>query len=267
MTNLCIVIPAYNEEKRIGKTLEEYGRHFEKRKKSGEIEDFNILVVLNACRDNTIGVVTSQERKSKNITHIEFERGGKGFAVTEGFKFAINKKFDLIGFVDADMATPPEAFFDLVRNIGNAHGIIANRWHKDSNIKIKQTPLRILLSRSGNFIIHSLFLLRYQDTQCGAKLFKREVLERVVPKLGASEWSFDIDLLFYMRREGARIKSIPTTWEDKKDSKINLKKAPLKTLFSVIRLRLIHSPFKFIVRAHSKLPEEWKVGNIINRMK
>ena len=181
MTNLCIIIPAYNEEKRIGETLEEYGKYFEKKKKDKEIGDFKILVVLNACRDNTIGVVKNQEKKNKNIIHIEFERGGKGFAVTEGFKFAINKKFDLIGFVDADMATPPEAFFDLVKSIGNSDGIIANRWHKNSNIKIKQTPLRILLSRGGNFIIHSLFLLKYQDTQCGAKLFRREILEKVVP--------------------------------------------------------------------------------------
>ncbi|HTY43914.1 MAG TPA: glycosyltransferase [Patescibacteria group bacterium] len=267
MRSLCIVIPAYNEENRIGITLEEYGKYFEEKKKKEEIGDYKILIVLNACKDNTIGVVRNNEKKNKNIIHIEFEQGGKGFAVTEGFKFAIEKKFDLIGFVDADMATPPEAFYDLARKIGNADGIIANRWHKDSNIKIKQTPARILLSRGGNFIIHSMFLLKYQDTQCGAKLFTREMLEKVVPKLGASEWSFDIDLLFYLRREKAEIKSIPTTWEDKKDSKINLKKAPMKTLFSVMRLRLVHSPFRFIIRAHSKLPEKWKVGSIINRMK
>ncbi len=79
-----------------------------------------------------------------------------------------------------------------------------------------------------------------------------------MPKLGANEWGFDVDLLFYSRKENAKIKSIPTMWDDKKGSKINLKKTPLTMFLSVIRLRLIHSPFNFVVRFYRKLPEKWK---------
>lgn len=267
MKRVCIVIPAYNEEKRIGKTLEDYGAYFNSKKITDEVDDFMILVVLNACKDRTLDVVKIHEKYNKNIIHLEFEQGGKGFAIVEGFNFAIRNNFDFIGFVDADESTPPESFYDLILSLKNAHGAIADRWNKKSIIKTKQTILRRFISRGFNFIVRSLFLLSYRDTQCGAKIFRRGILEKVVPKLGSSEWSFDIDLLFYMRREKARIKSVPTVWEDKKESKLNLKKTPTKMFCSVIRLRLVHSPFKFVVKMHSKLPERFKVSSLIEKIK
>jgi glycosyltransferase involved in cell wall biosynthesis len=254
---LDIVIPAYNEEKRIGSTLRAYLDYFRKIKEL----DFRIIVVLNGCRDNTRKVV--EKYKSREIKILEFKQAGKGFAVAEGFKEALRGKAELIGFVDADCSTPPEAFYDLIRNIGNYDGAIANRWMRGSVIKTRQTFFRRMISRVFNFIVRVLFLLPHNDTQCGAKLFRREVLKKVVHKLGASEWSFDVDLLFYMRRIGARVKSVPTIWEDKKDSHINMKRTPPRMFLSVLRLRLVHSPFRFIVRWHGKLPHKMKVENIL----
>lgn len=108
--------------------------------------------------------------------------------------------------------------------------------------------------------VRSLFFFTHNDTQCGAKLFRRELIEKVYPKLGSSEWSFDVDLLFYARFFGFRIKSIPTEWHDKKGSKIDIKKTPGRMFFSVIRLRLVHSPFDFILRFHQKLPRKLQIG-------
>ena len=264
MERIAIVMPAHNEEERIGPTLKEYLDFFLKIKKN-KVYDFEIIVVINNCKDNTRKVV--EKFKCKELKIIEFVRGGKGFAVTEGFKEALKGNFDLIGFVDADLATPAFAFYDLIKNIKDYDGVIANRWDKRSDIKTKQTWFRRCFSIGFNFIVRTLFFLPHRDTQCGAKVFRADSLRKVVPMLGASEWSFDVDLLFYMRRIGARVKSIPTTWEDKKGSKINIKRTPARMFFSVVRLRLYHSPFKFLIRAHSKLPEKWKVGNIIDRIK
>jgi glycosyltransferase involved in cell wall biosynthesis len=258
MKKLSIVIPAHNEEERIKKTLEDYGRFFGSLKKKNLI-DFEINVILNACKDNTLDVVKAYQKKFYEIRFLNFEPAGKGFAVTEGFKDAIKRNADLIGFVDADGATPPEAFYDLVKTIKNYDGVIANRWDKKSIIKTKQTALRRAMSRVFNFMVRSLFLLPHNDTQCGAKLFKKELLEKIVPKLGSSEWSFDVDLLFYARREKAKIKSIPTIWEDQKKSRINLKRTPITMFLSVIRLRLIHSPLRFTVQLYRKLPERFKI--------
>ncbi|MGV8151957.1 MAG: glycosyltransferase [Candidatus Nanoarchaeia archaeon] len=257
MEKISIVIPAYNEEKRIGSTLKEYFDYFKKIKKK-KIIDFDIIVVLNACKDNTLGVV--KKYKCKELKILNFERGGKCFAVCEGFKAAIKEKSDYIGFVDADGATPAASFYDLYANINGYDGVIANRWDKKSIISTKQTILRRIVSRGFNFLARTLFLFNYQDTQCGAKLFRRELLEKIVPKLGASEWSFDIDMLFYARRNNAKIKSIATEWNDKKESKVNLKKTPFRMFFSILRLRIYHSPFKFLLRVHSKLPRKMQVG-------
>ena len=258
MNKLGIIIPAHNEEKRIGRTLSEYYRYFSELKKQ-KILDFEIIIVLNGCRDRTIDVVNSLAKKYKEITYLEFEQSGKGFAIIEGFKNAIEKEIEFIGFVDADMATSPEAFYDLFKNIGKLDGIIANRWDKRSKIYIKQTFVRRILSRGYNFLVRSLFFFPHRDTQCGAKLFKKELLEKVVHKLGSSEWSFDVDLLFYARREHATIKSTPTIWEDKRESKLNIKKTPLTMFLSSVRLRLIHSPFRFMVRLYRKFPDWMKL--------
>lgn len=259
MKRVAIVIPAHNEEKRIGKTLNSYLSQFKRLKKQKKV-DFEIIVVLNACRDNTRKVV--EKHKCKELKILEFRRGGKGFAITEGFKDALKRKNSYIGFVDADMSTPPNAYLGLINHIKENDGIIADRWDKRSKVS-KQTFFRQILSRGFNFIVRFIFLIPHKDTQCGAKLFRREIIEKIYTKLGSSEWAFDIDLLFYARREKARIISIPTEWEDDKGSKVNLKKTPITMFLSIIRLRLIHSPFSILVRFYRILPEKWKFHNKI----
>jgi len=255
MNKTSIIIPAHNEEGRINKILDSYLYYFKKLKKE-KVLDFEIVVVLNACSDNTSEVL--KKFKDRELIVLDFEQGGKGFAITQGFKDALKRDTDFIGFVDADGATPPEAFHDLIKNLRNYDGIIADRWHKKS-VVAKQTFLRRFLSRSYNFIVRCLFLLPYRDTQCGAKVFRKDILEKNIHKIVSSQWNFDVALLFCLRKEsGARIKSIPTIWIDKEASKVNIKRTPLTMLASSIRLRLIHSPFRFIVRLYRKLPEEFK---------
>lgn len=257
LKRVAFVIPAYNEGERIKPTLERYLDYFGREKGL----EFVIIVVLNACKDNTRDVVESFG--SNKIVILEFERGGKGFAITEGFKEAIKLGWELIGFLDADGSTPPAAFNGLIRHIGDYDGIIADRWDFRSKITPKQSLFRRFISRGYNLIVRSLFLFHHRDTQCGAKLFKKELLEKIVGRLGSSEWGFDVDLLFYARREKARIKSIPTEWHDEIGSHINLKKTPITMFLAAIRLRLVHSPLRFMVRAYSILPEKLKFHKMI----
>ena len=171
MPSISIIIPAHNEEKRIGKTLEEYGKFFERKRKSKEIKNFEIIVVLNACKDRTIDVARRAEKKWKRIRHLDFEKGGKGFAVIEGFKEALKGKSNFIGigFVDADMATSPEAFYELIKNIKDYDGIIASRYVKGAVVNPKPSIQRIIVSRVFNFLIRALYFMPYKDTQCLSK--------------------------------------------------------------------------------------------------
>jgi glycosyltransferase involved in cell wall biosynthesis len=257
---ISIVIPAYNEEKRIGKMLEGYGGFFSEKKKNKEIENFEILVVINNTKDRTEEIVKELSKKYKEIRYLNFKQGGKGFAIIEGFKDALKRNNKLIGYVDADMATPPEAFYNLVRNIRKYDGIIADRWHKKSIIVPRQSFFRRFISRGYNIIVRTLFLMPFRDTQCGAKVFKREILEKNYKKIITINWNFDIALLYCLRKEShARIKSIPTLWHDEIGSKVNLKRTPVMMFASSVRLRLIHSPLKFMVRAYRKMPEKLKI--------
>jgi len=258
---LSIVIPAKNEENRIGRTLEAYGKFFEKLKKSGKIEDFEIVIVINGCEDRTLDVVKKSEEKYRKIRHIEFERAGKGFAIIEGFRDSLKRENSLIGFVDADMSTSPDSFYDLIENMKDTKGVdgvIASRWLEESRVT-KRTFARKVTSRGFNFLVRGILFLNFSDTQCGAKLFKKEALQEVIDEIGITEWAFDIDLLYRLKNKGFKIKEIPTVWVDKRDSRINLTKVPFRMFSAIIRLRLLYSPFKFIVSIYDKLPEKIKM--------
>jgi len=244
---LSIIIPAHNEERRLAKTLESYARYF-----SNLRMKYEIIVVLNACKDRTIDIVKKYEKQYPNINHLEFEKGGKGFAVIEGFKEALKHNSKIIGFVDADMATPPNAFHDLVSNLNGYDGVIASRYLKDSLVKPKPTFSRILVSRIYNIFIRTMLFINYRDTQCGAKIFRPEALKKTLPSLGMSQWAFDVDLLYTMRKKGFNVKELPTIWSDKKYSQINFMKSGPTMVLAIIRLRLINSWLKGFVRVYDK---------------
>ncbi len=244
---LNIIIPAYNEEKRIEKNLESYSQFFLDKMKN----DFEILIILNGCRDKTREIVEKFSNKRRYIKFKEFKKAiGKGGAIIEGFKIADS---DLIGYVDADGSTSPKTFYDLVENINSHDGIIASRWIKGAIIKKKQPITRRISSRGFNLLVKLFFGLKIRDTQCGAKLFKGKAIKKITPELGITRWAFDIDLLYRMKRNGFDVVEIPTEWEDIEGSRLNLKKTILEMFVSIIRLRLIYSPFKFTIKIYDKL--------------
>ena len=249
MEKISIIIPAYNEERRIGETLEKNLKFFKNLKKN-KILDFEIIAVVNGSRDKTIDIVKDFSKKNKELKYLNLKRGAKGYAVIEGFKEALKSNSNLIGFKDADMATKPEVYYDLIKKINNYDGIIASRYVKGSIINPKPTFERIFASRIFNFFIRIILGLRFRDTQCGAKLFKRKALEKTIPKLTFSQLAFDVDILYTMKKMGFKIKEIPTVWSDKEYSKVNFAKSGPVMLLAVIRLRILNSIFKSLIKIY-----------------
>ena len=252
MKKISIIIPAYNEEKRIGTNLKNYSDFFESLRKSKKL-DYEILIVINNTKDRTLEIVQKQAKANNRIGYLDLVRGGKGYAVLEGFKDALKRNNSLIGFVDADGSTSPEAFYDLIASIGDNGGVIASRYAPGALVEPKPSRGRIISSRAYNSFIRALLLIPYRDTQCGAKLFRKEAIRDVLPKLTLSKWAFDVDLIYSIRKEGYKIKEIPTTWSDKEYSKINFMKAGPWMALGVMRLRLLNSPFKSLIRIYDKL--------------
>ena len=241
--SLLILIPAYNEERRIEPVLRDYARFF------GEHYHgrFQLVVVLNGCTDNTLAVVRRVAAEFPAVSSLEFKEPiGKGGALIEGLKLAGHA--DLIGYVDADGATPAHAYLDLVKKIGAADCVIGSRWLPGAVIHQSQTGNRQFASRVFHLIVQTLFWMNIRDTQCGAKVMRREVAEKIHPALRIADMAFDINLLYSMKRAGFRILEVPTEWTDKAGSKVALGRSSLTMFLSVVRVRLIYSPFYKLLR-------------------
>ena len=250
-SSLLLLIPAYNEEHRIEPVLRDFSMYFH-RHYSGK---FELVVVLNGCVDNTLGVVRRVAKDHPVISAIEFsEPIGKGGALIEGLK--LHPLADLIGYVDADGATSPQAFHDLVQQTDRADCVIGSRWIKGAIIHQSQTGRRQFASRVFHAIVQSLFWMGIRDTQCGAKVMHRRAVEQVHSSLRIADMAFDINLLYALRRAGCTVLEVPTEWTDKIGSKVILGKTSLTMLLSAIRLRLVYSPFYRMLRPFAPL-ETW----------
>jgi glycosyltransferase involved in cell wall biosynthesis len=236
--SLLLLIPAYNEARRIEPVLRDYGRYFQEHYHG----KFQLVVVLNGCRDNTLEVVRRVAVDYPAISTLEFaDPIGKGGALIEGLKLA--PLADLIGYVDADGATPPRAFHDLVKRAGEADCVIGSRWLPGSVLHVEQSGKRRFASRVFHLIVEALFGMHIRDTQCGAKVMHREAVERIHSSLRIADMAFDINLLYSLKRAGYRVLEVPTEWTDKIGSKVTLFRTSLTMFLSVIRIRLIYSPF------------------------
>ncbi|MHB8522220.1 MAG: glycosyltransferase [Limisphaerales bacterium] len=239
--SVLLLIPAYNEEQRIEPVLRDYAAHF----RAHYPGKFQIVVVLNGCVDNTLGVVQRVASEFPEISALEFrEPIGKGGALIEGLKLA--PQADLIGYVDADGATAPPAFLELVQLCDQADGVIGSRWLPGAVLHQSQSNDRRIYSRLFHAFVELLFQMHIKDTQCGAKVMRRAAVEKIHSHLRIADLAFDINLLYSLKREGFSIREVPTEWTDKLGSKVTLHKLGKKALaipLSVVRLRLFYSPF------------------------
>ncbi len=250
---ICIVIPAYNEATRIEHTLEEYAKYFKDKS-----EKTTFLVVANNCKDNTVAVAKAVAKKHKNIKIIDLKPGGKGFAIKQGFLWALKHKpeFDLIGFVDADMATQPQYFYDLIKACKHHDGAIASRYVKGAVIHPKRPWGRKIGGKIYNWMLRAMFGLKYKDTQCGAKIFNHDTVEKVAPLMSEIGWSFDLELLYLCKLFEKNIAEIPTTWSDQPGSKL--------TISSQIAQEFLNSP-KRIKQQHKSLKNKLKKEKLASK--
>lgn len=220
---VSLIIPAFNEEKRIGNVLESYARV----KKAGEI-----IVVANGCRDKTAEIAS---RLGAKVLVFE-NKLGKGGAIIEGFKAA---EGEFIGFIDSDTSLDEDEFLRLLNTLKNSdfHGIIGSRWLEGAEISIRQPLKRRIASRAFNIIINALFNLGFKDTQCAAKIFRKNAIKSIVNDLKCKGYEFDVELLWKMKMKGYRIKEVPIKWRHDKDSKFSFIYIP-EMLYNLIKLRL-----------------------------
>jgi len=197
-----IIIPAYNEGLRIRRTIISYIKNFKE-----ELKDFELIIILNGCTDNTLEIVKKlHEKYPSYIVYKNYEEAlGKGGAIIEGLKIS---KGDIIGFVDADDAFRIKGIIKLITLTKSNDCVIASKWKGKSFIEVTEPPVRKFLSRGWNFLVRTFLNLKFKDTQAGAKFFKKEVNEKIGYDFISSHFAFDAELLYKIKSNNFQIKEV-----------------------------------------------------------
>jgi dolichyl-phosphate beta-glucosyltransferase len=227
---LSVIVPAYNEEKRIEKTLLDIDSYLEKQN-----YDYEIIVVDNNSNDHTTDVVKKLAQTTVENARVVSETvKGKGAAVRRGMIEAIG---EYSVFMDADDATPIseiEKFWPHLES--GIEVVIGSRYQDPSTVKIKQPFYRILLSRMSNILIQVVLIPHIKDTQCGFKAFKSTAAKEIFKHVTIFGWAFDMELLAIALKLSYRIKEVPVSWEEHGGSHVPLK-AYIQSLIDLFKIK------------------------------
>jgi len=228
-TYISVVIPAYNEERRISKTLKIISDFF-----AGTQYSYEILVVDDGSTDKTAQKVKDLHLKKVRVLSYKINRG-KGYAVNYGVSRAGG---EFILFADADNSTPFEQIESLLANAAGKDVIIGSRYLPGSNIKIKQPLSRRFGARFGNLLIRSILLPKIKDTQCGFKIFRKKAAREIFSRQTIWRWGFDIEILYIAKKLRYKIKEVPIEWLNDEGSKVQSPLVFLSTLGELFRIKL-----------------------------
>jgi len=233
MPHLSIVIPAYNEEDRIGRTLTETFDYLDRQNYSSEV-----IVVNDGSSDHTVEAVRNFESRAGGRLRLVENPGnrGKGYSVRNGM---LKADGEIALFFDADLSTPTSEIVKVVGPIaeGRYDVVLGSRAIDRSLIGTHQSFFRETVGRTGNLIQFAFTGLRFKDTQCGFKAFRREAARSVFSLQRIDGFGFDPEILFIAKKQGWRLLETPVRWNHVEGSKLNPVTAPIKALMEVSTIR------------------------------
>lgn len=227
MKSLSVVVPTYNERKRLPKTLSEIIAFLQDNKISSEI-----IISDSASTDGTQEFVKSFQSKIP-IKFIEDKvRQGKGYGVKVGMLKATK---DWVLFMDADNSTKIREIIKFDKYTDENQVIIGSRY-KGREAERKQNIFRRIISRAGNRFIDLLTGLDFNDTQCGFKLFRRDAAQEVFSRLQTKGWGFDVEILLLAQKLCFNVAEVPVIWRDAEGSHLRAGRDSIKTFFEIIKI-------------------------------
>lgn len=229
---LSVVIPCYNEEQRLPRTIEQIERYLDGKKAA-----YELILVDDGSQDGTRAVMdaAAANHGAVRVEALPHNRG-KGRALAVGVEAA---KGDEILVTDADLSTPIEELENLRAALSGGAGIaIGSRALRGSRVEVSQPIYRVLMGKGFNLIVQAVLLPGIWDTQCGFKLFRADIARRVFAGLITDGFGYDPEVLYRARRNGVKIAEVPVVWRNSAPTKVSPLKSSWDMLKHVVRLRL-----------------------------
>ncbi len=230
---LSVIMPAYNEEKRIGPSLSSVVEYL-------KTQDYvwEVIVADDGSQDGTVQVARQQLEGYPHRILTVHKNGGKGSAVKRGM-LAAGGKYRL--FTDADLSTPIEETARFLKELESGNDVvIGSRALSSSNVVVHQNFLRETMGRIFNVCARLLAFRDIQDSQCGFKAFSARAAEKLFSLQKLPGFSFDVEIVFLAQRCGYRLLEIPVTWRNSEQSRVRLLSDPLLMFWDLLKIRWIH---------------------------
>jgi dolichyl-phosphate beta-glucosyltransferase len=237
-TSLTLVLPAYNEAKRIGPALDDLMAYLRTRPAGLPVTD--VLVVDDGSNDDTAALVAARPEVVDGLLRVmTVPHAGKGAAVKAGMLATTG---DLVVFADADMATPPPELVKLVAALGSADVALGSRIQPDgTDMRASQPRYRRLLGGVFHTLASVWVVGNVKDTQAGFKGFTREAAHDLFARQQVTSIVFDVELIHLARRRGYRIAIVPIRWEDVRGSRMRPgPRLALRVAWDLFRIPLLH---------------------------
>ena len=231
MPQYSIIIPAYNEGARLGATLDRVLSYVAERGWAAEV-----IVVNDGSRDNTAELVQTRAKTNPALRLVENPGNhGKGYSVRNGM---LKANGEILLFTDADLSAPIEQASKLFAAVElGADVAVGSRWLQPDLQAQRQSVLRQFYGRSFNLVLRFLLGLKFKDTQCGFKAFRRNAAQTLFSMQTVEGWGFDAELLYIADRLGMKIKEVPVVWSDAAGTRIHPLRDSMKMMAEVLRIR------------------------------
>lgn len=226
------MVPAYNEEDRIGASLTRLQEYY-----ASQTYTWHVTVVSDGSKDKTNELVRVFAQDHPGFSLLEYQPNrGKGYAVRRGM---LEVSGEVILFCDADIATPQEETEKLLAHMeAGAQVAIGSRPLHDSKLEKRQPLYRELLGRAFNLAVQLLAVKGIKDTQCGFKMFTQQSAREVFSRCTLDGFSFDFEALLVARDLGYRIDEVPIRWSHMEGSKVVLLRDGPRMLRDLVKLRV-----------------------------
>jgi putative flippase GtrA len=226
---LDVTIPVYNEER----DLEECLRRLHAHLAESFPHSFRITVADNASTDGTLQVAERVARELREVTVVHLAEKGRGNALR---KVWLGSPSPVLAYMDVDLSTDLAALGPLLAPLISGHSDLAIGTRLTRNSRVVRGPKREFISRSYNFLLHSLLGAHFSDAQCGFKAIRADVAQQILPHTLDNAWFFDTELLVLAERCGLRVHEVPVDWTDDPDSSVDIVQTALADLHGMARL-------------------------------